>query len=542
MLSSEFVNLSSDSVYITSDFSRFNPLSRFLLNLYLTEFDDFINFSSYNNSSVQLFNNTTTLIDFKTYFSFLFKTVPIKLERNLSTIQKLYLLNNLRVSIYKDYFLNDFKKRKFKIFSKRIFYVRFLDFFLIGFVGSNDFSLKIFNDSVSFLKSNLHVDCIRSKIVPSLNSYVLFLGFYINISSSYNLSLFKFKSKYKKKYFLKIVNRLSAERKSLSKIISERFNSELFLIIKKALDDKHLKFSKLNDIKLWLYVFQLECVRATQVFKLLKSKDNDSLISNDSFDFLKFNKFQNLFTYRRFSFNLYIKKLQFSLNYSVSSFSPDLYKSVIGVDLVLSDKFQELSNILKFCYENFYLDTRFSNYANLKDFELSKVNVTGVENFFSPLHIPSKSFDILRKRHIFILAPTDLVIKQLASLNYFNIRTKKPISNLKYVFADDVKIISNFASTAKSLLIWYSCCDNFSKLKRIVDIVRQSCVLTLCRKHNKSKDWVYSVYTPNLICYQNLSYLNSSFPTYDDLFFFKKQFLINESYKSYFDERTFLNY
>jgi Type II intron maturase len=88
------------------------------------------------------------------------------------------------------------------------------------------------------------------------------------------------------------------------------------------------------------------------------------------------------------------------------------------------------------------------------------------------------------------------------------------------------------------MLYWYRFCENLVDLKYVIEILRESCFLTLCRKHNKSKSWVYSTYTSDLIILQSLFDTKSFFPT--------RRFLFKLNDKRYFfsnfrvDEKFFL--
>jgi len=45
------------------------------------------------------------------------------------------------------------------------------------------------------------------------------------------------------------------------------------------------------------------------------------------------------------------------------------------------------------------------------------------------------------------------------------------------------------------LINWFKCSYNLYVLRRLVYILKESCFLTICRKHNKNKSWSYAVYS-----------------------------------------------
>lgn len=67
-----------------------------------------------------------------------------------------------------------------------------------------------------------------------------------------------------------------------------------------------------------------------------------------------------------------------------------------------------------------------------------------------------------------------------------------------------------------------------------------SCVLTLSRKHNKSKNWSYSIYTRNLIYLQGIFYNKTFFPTRDLVYRLKFNFFSFFYIPFYFDELLIL--
>ena len=82
---------------------------------------------------------------------------------------------------------------------------------------------------------------------------------------------------------------------------------------------------------------------------------------------------------------------------------------------------------------------------------------------------------------------------------------------------------------------------NFTQVKTLIEFLRKSCLLTLCRKHNKSKTWVYGVYTPNLLVINGLFNVKSFFPTKNFISKLRRGLL----YKLdcfYLDEEFFLSF
>lgn len=58
----------------------------------------------------------------------------------------------------------------------------------------------------------------------------------------------------------------------------------------------------------------------------------------------------------------------------------------------------------------------------------------------------------------------------------------------------DPEVISLYSNLMKGILHHYQCVDNLSAVKSIIEHLRKSCVLTLCRKHKKKAYWGYKTF------------------------------------------------
>ena len=103
----------------------------------------------------------------------------------------------------------------------------------------------------------------------------------------------------------------------------------------------------------------------------------------------------------------------------------------------------------------------------------------------------------------------------------------------------DKFIIKTFGYFAYNILYWFRLSDNLIQVKKLIDFIRKSCLLTLCRKHNKTKSWAYGVYTPNLLIVNGLFNTKSFFPTKSFIVSFRKNSNFKQG-KFYFEEEFFL--
>jgi hypothetical protein len=309
-----------------------------------------------------------------------------------------------------------------------------------------------------------------------------------------------------------------------------RLNKELINLIDLVFKQKNINFSSINNKVIWTYIFQLECVRATQYEKLMFTTDTVNLVSLEIFSYIRL---KNVLKTNKYSFNLYLSKIGLILKKVICDFPSTLNNSVLPLDLSLRLSFLEfrkriflLSNIL-----NADLNKNAVSYKNILRGEknLLKASINYKEAFFSK----KKSFFI----DFFLSSKFSLV--KLNSLGIINSLTKRVTSVSNLVVFEDFYILRFFGYLAHSFLIWFRCCKDFSKVKNLINVIRQSCYLTLSRKHNKTKSWAYKVYTFDLIITLSLFTNESYFPTKKFLLKIKRHFFFLR-YEIFFDEVFFL--
>ena len=185
------------------NFLDFSPLSRFLLDVYLFELDNYVLITS------------RKLSFFK---SFCLKGFPdfdhIDNLKNYSSVRLNDLLkNNLKLKhIYykqKDFMQMTSKSLNFTVLLKFVSYVRFLDFFLLGIIGSLRFVSYFHKKIYSFIRSNLKFDLKNFNFFKSQESSINFLCYTVKLSSIVDLNYFSVsKVKSYKKYFLRVLQKV----------------------------------------------------------------------------------------------------------------------------------------------------------------------------------------------------------------------------------------------------------------------------------------------------------------------------------------------
>ena len=509
-------------------------LSRFLLDIYFSQLDAYI--KKFSNSF-----NISKLLYLKPYFLRLFykqnlvinkKYLPIKIRQSLLNC---FNFNNLGYLKSKNFFLfynKNFYRISFLYFFRHVYYIRCMDNIALGVVGSKSFAKFVNKKFQSFLRSNLHIDFFSANLYDSFSEKMFFLGFHIQLFiSADQIDSFKSNLKITKKYFSRIYSRLVFWKKKISFLTLHRFNTELFGQVISIMQCKNLNFSFKNDRKVWLFLFQLEAIRCFQVGRVINSFDKLNLLANENLQTLKF---ANLTSYKNFYFNVYFKKIRLLIKNVINYFPSFRSNSVLPFDIMLLKFFVEYKKKIHFFNDIFYFGEIY-----LK-FQVENRSINGKKDFFKNNLVLEKTVLLqkiflsqVRKKwnsdsYFLVNCPISYMLLKFANLGFLNLKKKRPISNLKFLAYEDEEIISFFGSFSYSLLNWFRCADNFSKVKFLVELIRQSCFLTICRKHNKRKTWVYSIYTTNLVLNHKLQSNVSFFPTKKSLFNMKKSFLNDE--------------
>jgi len=317
MISAYTIGFSNNLIYASRDDLTFSssPLSSFLFEIYLSELDWYLSQISGFFSFKKLFNfnnySNNVPLFYKTILNFY---LPIKINYFLkysSNLKSIHSSKNLSV---KKYYLSNLPQ--FFIFDKNLNYLRYIDHFLIGFIGSKVFSLFFYNKLLNFVRGTLHFDFDNPFFYSADDKYIFFLGFNIRLSkilknSNLNSNLNK------KKYLLRICYKIQFYKRKISNEFTNRLNFELVSHFKNITFDK--VFNSIDKRKrIWTYIFQLEAVRSASYGKVLLSSDHLSVFSHTIFSKIKLN---SVLTYRKYLFSIYVLKSQLGLQKVISNFS-----------------------------------------------------------------------------------------------------------------------------------------------------------------------------------------------------------------------------
>nr|YP_009538638.1 maturase [Phacus pleuronectes]AYQ93658.1 maturase [Phacus pleuronectes] len=528
MLSIGIISVSTSCIYRNFDFQIFNSLSYFLFNIFLTEFDFYIFGLSYQfNHCFYLKSLRQNVNFFCERKSFKRNLLPIKLNsRRFNLCSFTYFFNKDKN------FFNFYVNSTFK-FQKNLNYVRYLDYFFLGFVSTKFFSLKFKNKIITFLIGNLFLKIENIILFSNLDKNIFFLGYNIRFSSK----LLKYSSSSLIKKNLSILNKLFFRKLNFSKIFLNNFYVHLSDNFKKFFLLNQLNCLNLENKNIWMYFIQLEAVRSFSFSKNIFNRDLIRIFS-----------FQNVSYFSNYSFNLFLDLLKKNLKFNLFNevlpkinkfvFSVDLYAKFLFCDFI-KKYFFLLQNIINY-KKNRKLKLRFyflgKNFF-FKNYFFSKKDIFIVSDSFSDLFYKSS----LLKNSIFFLAPIKRIYVKLKTLGFIHSIKRRPIGNIKYMFVEDVYLIQFFSSLIYFLLIWFKFCFNFVKLNVLLKFIKKSCFLTLSRKHNRSKFWSYQVYTDDLIFFRGLTIDNFLYSINNCIFSTRISFF-SKYFPFYFDELFFLNF
>lgn len=506
---------------------------KFLFNFYLAELDLYVT------NSLSLYFDSYFYTSSKFSFFSISKLVSndyVSLKVGKSFVDLKSLKISRTTKLYSSSFLNKLTPTNVTFFEKRIHYVRYLEFVLIGIVGSKAIAMQIKEKVLSFLKGNLHLSISNFNLTCTSQAALLFLGYSIKFSlldSFYDSSKKNFSI-----YSNKLFSRLNTQQEGFAKILLSRLYTEFSVHIKNLFSE-YKNFLTSNNNKFFLYLFQLESVRSMQISKLVLTNDFSDLFPTKIFFRNSNFNFNEFVFYEKYFFDVYLTKVKKRLGFSIQSIPIFLEKSFFPIDLSFEFLFTELNKKLSIVYN------KTKNLQMLKVNKLRSLYLGKIHNFFGLL-FSVEDVKLLSKACYYSVSFRSLcffeinisvknVFMRLRNLGFVHFNRYRPISNSKYLFFDDSYIIACYGYLAYFLINWFGYADNFTKIRLLVEYLRQSCFLTLCRKHNKNKNWSYNVFTTNLVVCHNLFVLSSFYPTRRNILYFRKKFfLINFFNKIHF--------
>lgn len=538
-----FVDFSNNFIYESSFFSHSNFLSRFFLNVYLKDFDRFVLKNIYCFSSEKFIFSS---LDFVSFYSRNLVSLFLPLKSH-----KLFLFKALKKSVFLDSYMltRGFKFYTFSFgissFVRAFYFSRFLDFFVLGFVGSYSSCLDIFRQINTFVRSSLRWGIDFVTVSSSRDKFLIFSKFNVKLEKVDKKGYgFLSKLRFNSKYFRMVFYRLELSRVKLSKQLSSFLNFELLEYLENSLKSGTVSGFNFDRKKVCFHIFQLETVRSTQIGSMVLSNGRQPLFSSE-FLFPSFQSY-NL-SFRVYDFKFYNSRFRLVLKEALKNFRGMESFSVNTINLCFYKVLGEFRKRLFLFYNHsfpFYYKGKFFPQFNNKTVSNRFSNPgVGIFAFYKSIYskdlnskfIAGKSFSYSFE----VFASISGCLDALRVWGCIHELKFRPKSNSKYLCFDDIIIIKSFGYFAYALLFWFRCCSNFYSIKVLVYLIRESCFLTLCRKHNKTKSWVYNLYSNDLVNLELVAFSGSYFPSLTVFRKLKRKFYFSRDFV-FFDEKIFL--
>lgn len=378
--------------------------------------------------------------------------------------------------------------------TRHIDYVRYADDYLIGIVGPKNFAIEVRSKVDQFVKGDLHLEIKKNDIVNRNEGAVKFLGFAIYLPTFRNKTRLKHKDMQSaRKYKQRVLARLRHNNARLANRQANLIKSNLLNTYRTAIEKLALKWNKASREKVSLPIV-LKLIRD----ELDKSQTSISLISANSALRGWENHFQNLF----------IKAIQRDLKYDKENINEINIDSISG-NLITKriedarDRFlKEISEIEELPVIKKKEEVRqkavkaYEEHLNrLKKRELEPATNEKIHSYADIL--ATQFLSATTARRISITAPLRDLVDKLRIKGFFHHKKNMPTSIIAQQLSDP-EVILMYSSIMRGILNYYQCADNFSGVKSIIEHLRKSCILTLCRKHKKKANWGYKTFGPNV--------------------------------------------
>lgn len=477
-------------------------LSPILFNLYFTELDSFIE---------KLKNEILVSKEYKwqneiskKYRRFWKKFSD---KKKLVLELKKYGSPELVLAAYQDEKKEFYRKHRY-IEDINLLYVRYTNDFLLGIVGPKLLAVDISNKIKNFVWKNLHVSCINISMVNRNEKGVRFLGFIINLLQFRKKVVFK-NSK------IQSVKRYIARSKALAAASLAKNSKAFFYALR------------------WDIILSLEKL----CFKF----------NNSNFKYTKKRR-KEMSSYFRILFS---KNISLALKYFTENFELFINDAIFKttkktMELYLLIK-HFLNNVKKFetwIKENWLFKRRsvaLEQYQKKdKNKSIVSVKISQEDSIRTVEVLASQLISLWQTRYISIKFPLKDFYNEMRKLGYVHLKKNRSISQISLLNLSDYEIIIFFNSLIRGYLNWYWCADNISDVKKIYHILKNSCLLTLARKHKKDYSWSLNVFTNSPYVKHNGR--KFSLPDKHFISHFEKKFLVGSqidfireksSYKSF---------
>ena len=429
------------------------------------------------------------------------------LRRSLKKFGSKENLLQARKTLYKEHHEKYSRRKGIDLEVRHIQYVRYVDDFLIGVVGSREYAAKIRKDLNQFIKGNLHLDVRKDNLVHRSEKSVKFLGHLIKLTE------FKSKASARPKAIRagmknknKSVGRFIESDKRLARSRSHQFSANILNKFNVLSSKLKLSISKEKDIEFMSFIVAFKGMENEFLKNLsLQSKEHlrellDSIdpsfptnLDKSNPALTRWSNYSKIESDRLNSFSAQILYDRIG-SLAHSNWTDDLSRGE-------AEKIKEIQNL--YLADAQAVIDRSLNETIGKKRELARKkfripkdtrNAAEIELVETAAELAKLAASKPSTRRISVRAPIGNVFAKLRLKGYIHPIKDKSTGNMSLGFHTDAEIISHYNLLIRGLLNWYAGSGNFVKLKGLAQLLRKSCVLTLSNKHKKSANWVYTVY------------------------------------------------
>lgn len=488
-------------------------LSPFLFNIYMHELDEKVvslqklTYETHKSHESAAYGNKEAEINYRKIRR---DFATDNLKRSLKKYGSKEALIQARKTAYKEHHDKYGRRKGVDSEVRHIQYVRYVDDFLVGIVGSREFALQIRKDLNNFIKSNLHLEVKKNNLVSRNDKPVKFLGHFIDFSEykvktsgipkstraaikNKNKSISRFLESDKRlarakssQFYSNVLKQFDILSSKLKISISNKPRAEILpsLIAYKGLGSYLLKTLSLDN---W-----------DQFNELLSSIDSQKLSSEERNNpaLSRWSSYLQIESDRLSEFSAQILYDKIA-SLAASDWQDSLSKG--QADKVKQLQKDYLIKAEKIIHESLNLEVEKRRNKIISKFKINinpKAKLGQEEKDFLELakELTTISSQKSSPMKISVNAPIGEVFARLRLSGYIHPIKDRSMGNSHLGFYTDSEIVSHFNSVIRSLLNWYSGAGNFAKVKGLAHLLRSSCVLTLANKHKKSKNWVYTAY------------------------------------------------
>jgi retron-type reverse transcriptase len=432
------------------------------------------------------------------------------LKRALKKYGSKKALLDVRRSAYKDHHKKYGRRKGVDTDVRHIQYVRYADDFLIGVVGSREYAVQVQKEINNFLKGNLHLEVKKNNLVHRNDKAITFLGHTIRLSE------FKIKTSAKPK-------QIRVARKNKNKSVSRFLESDKRLARAKSyqlyskvlsqfnLISEKLKISlKNNEHADNLALFFAYRSVGLVIIKELGLEDWRSFMELlsviDSLDYLvnkpknpAINRWVSYFSNEADRLNEFNARILRDKLSSLAKFDYSADMSKGTADKLKKIQFKYLKEADSIAQESLVPMIEKRKKSVIEKFNINMKSPFTLSQVEKDLLSLAKELTIIGSeksvpRRISINAPIGVTFKKLRVKGYIHPVKDKAMGNSSLGFHTPAEIVYHFNHVIRGLLNWFSGAGNLSKVKGLAQLLRKSCVLTLANKHQKSQNWVYTVY------------------------------------------------